>query len=185
MNNPLDPAQIGFRFLASDDLPRLWQWLQNPIVREWYHDNEESLDDVVAGYGEYLEGAGDTLSFIVTYADQPIGYIQRYLTKDHREYWGHQGFPDDTAGVDVFIGDDAFRHRGFGVEIIRAFLRDHVFGDPGVNRCIIDPDPDNRIAVRAYEKAGFTFLRALEPPEHIERVNLMMLERRTFERGGA
>jgi aminoglycoside 6'-N-acetyltransferase len=180
MDAPLDPSSIGFRFLADEDLPRVWGWLSNPAVRAWYHDGERSLEDVVAGYGPKLHGRGDVLACIITYGGRPIGYIQRYLTAEHADYWGHQGFPTGTAGIDLFIGEDAFRHRGLGVEIIRAFLRERVFADPAIARCIIDPDPANRAAIRAYEKAGFRHLRTISPPRHIEPAYLMILERADF-----
>ena len=62
-----------------------------------------------------------------------------------------------------------------GPVLIRAFLRTHVFaGQAG--RCIIDPDPANKIAIRAYEKVGFRYLRTLHPPEHCEDAYLMVLE---------
>lgn len=183
MDKPFDLNEIGFRFMTEADLPLIWSWLQNPVVREWYNDDEESFEDVIAGYGPNLHGGGDALCFIIHAGDQPIGYIQRYLTRDHREYWDHAGFPDDTAGIDLFIGDDRFRHRGLGPHIIRAFLSEHVFGDPAVNRCIIDPDPANAAAIRAYEKVGFVYLRTIGPPAHIEPAYLMLLERAAFERG--
>lgn len=55
--------------------------------------------------------------------------------------------------------------RGLGPEMIRAFLHDVVFVEASdAAYCWIDPDPPNRRAVRAYEKAGF------EPVARVERV---------------
>ena len=31
------------------------------------------------------------------------------------------------------------------------------FIDPRITSCIVDPEPSNKIAIRAYEKAGFSY----------------------------
>ena len=42
-----------------------------------------------------------------------------------------------NAGIDLFIGEVQFHHRGLGAPIIRQFLNDIVFSDPAVESCII------------------------------------------------
>jgi aminoglycoside 6'-N-acetyltransferase len=69
--------------------------------------------------------------------------------------------PDDSAGLDLFIGEEAFLHRGLGAQILRTFLRDVIFADDRVGRAIIGPDERNAIAIRAYEKAGFRYLKTV------------------------
>lgn len=59
-----------------------------------------------------------------------------------------------SAGIDIFIGEPDARDRGLGTEALRTLLR-YLFETKGLKRVTIDPEPSNRRAVRAYEKAGF------------------------------
>jgi RimJ/RimL family protein N-acetyltransferase len=63
----------------------------------------------------------------------------------------------NVAGIDTFIGEVDFLHKGFGAVYTRKFLREIVFPEPGITSCIIDPEPANKIAIRAYQKAGFSY----------------------------
>jgi len=55
-------------------------------------------------------------------------------------------------------------HRGLGGPILRRFLRKATFTHPDVGTCVIGPDPANSGAIRAYEKAGFTYLKSVTVP---------------------
>jgi aminoglycoside 6'-N-acetyltransferase len=179
MADEFDPGKIGFQRLTEDDLPLMHRWLNEGPAFTWYGQEPTTLEEVRSKYEPRLHGQGDVLAMIATYEGRPIGYVQRYFTREHEDYWGRQDFPDDTAGIDLFIGEEAFLHRGFGPLLIRTFLQTHVFaGQAG--RCIIDPDPANRIAIRAYEKVGFHYLRTIGPPEHEDPAYLMLLESTEF-----
>lgn len=182
MTDGFDPGRIGFRWLTEDDLPLMHRWLNEGPSFEWYGLEPTTLEEVTHVYTPRLHGQSNVLSLIVTYDGQPVGYVQRYFTREHEDYWGHQNFPDDTAGIDLFIGEERFLHRGFGPLLIRTFLQTHVFaGQAG--RCIIDPDPANKIAIRAYEKIGFRYLSTLHPPEHEDDAHLMIFESADFIAG--
>jgi RimJ/RimL family protein N-acetyltransferase len=94
-----------------------------------------------------------------------IGYIQEYPASDN------------SAGIDLFIGEIAFLHRGLGASIIRQFLNDIVFADQAVESCVIDPSVLNRGAIRAYEKAGFRFLKTETSPGEAEAHHMMRIGR--------
>lgn len=175
MANELEQTRIAFRYLTTDDLPLMHRWLnQGPCLR-WYGLQPTRLTEVTGTYEPRLYGESTVLSLIASYDGHPVGYIQRYFTRDHDDYWGRQHFPDDTAGIDLFIGEETLLYRGLGPLLTRAFLRTHVFaGQAG--RCLIDPHPENRAAIRAYEKVGFRHLRTLHPPEHTVSAYLMLLE---------
>ena len=66
--------------------------------------------------------------------------------------------------------------------MIQRVLGDVVFSGRETTLCIIDPDPNNKVAIRAYEKAGFRYLKTIEPPEHIEPAYLMTMHREEFEK---
>jgi aminoglycoside 6'-N-acetyltransferase len=177
---PYAEERIDFRYLQAEDLPTLHGWLNADYVQPWFHDEGTTLDAVTHEYGERLGGQGTVTAFIASYDGEPVGYVQRYFPHLEPDYWSNQPLPPGIAGIDLLIGDERFAHRGFGPAMIRAFLRGVVFTDLAVTGCLIDPDPANRIAIRAYEKVGFRHLRTVGPPDHPEPAYLMLLDRVAF-----
>jgi aminoglycoside 6'-N-acetyltransferase len=51
--------------------------------------------------------------------------------------------------------------------------------------CIIDPEPANRIAIRAYEKAGFRYVKTVKVPAEPQPAYLMRISRGDFFDGRA
>jgi len=168
---------IHFRTLDRGDLPLMHRWLNTPHVVEWWRDEALTLDQIVAKYSPRIEGKEDVRCFVIVNGDTPIGYIQKYPIGENSEYARHIAVAAWVAGIDLFIGEVGFHHRGLGAPIIRQFLNDIVFADPAVESCIIDPAVSNRGAIRAYEKAGFRFLRTVTNPGEAEPQHLMKIGR--------
>jgi RimJ/RimL family protein N-acetyltransferase len=110
--------------------------------------------------------------------------IQSYVVDDDPDYAAQVALGRAAIGIDLFIGEPELIGRGHGPALIRAFLRDVAFPRYGVDLCVIGPTRSNAAAIRAYEKAGFRFLKIyLEPdsrePEHC----LMELTRTRFDAG--
>jgi RimJ/RimL family protein N-acetyltransferase len=172
----MDPALIGFRQMATDDLPLMHQWLQIPPVLEWWWGGiAPTYEAVVEKYGPNIRGEAPTVCYLILYAGDPIGYIQTYRIRDYPAYAAQVDVDEEAAGVDLFIGDEAYLHKGLGSYILRAFLRDIVFATGDVASCIIGPSEANAIAIRAYEKAGFRYFKTIpstnEPtPEYLMRI---------------
>jgi RimJ/RimL family protein N-acetyltransferase len=61
--------------------------------------------------------------------------------------------------------------------MLRRFLAERVFRDPRHELCIIDPETDNKSAIRAYEKAGFRPLHVVPDDGEGRPVHLMQLAR--------
>ena len=171
-NQPLAGA-FSFRKLTESDLPLMQRWLNNPLVKRWYDDPSDTLDNIRAWFLPAITGAEPTQPFVFALDDAPIGYIQSYRPKDWPDYWGNERLSNGAAGIDLFIGEDDARHRGIGPMVIRAFIDTILAADPTVTEIIIDPDPENAVAIRAYEKAGFAPLREIGPPGHCEPALLM------------
>ena len=74
------------------------------------------------------------------------------------------------ASIDVFL-DPAFHGRGLGTEAVRRVVR-HLVDERGHHRVTIDPAADNVAAIRAYEKAGFRYLKTVKDPSG--EVNYLM-----------
>jgi len=152
---PTEADAIRFEPVAPSHYPMLHGWLDQPHVREWWGDPDEELGLIRT----IVEDDDGTEGFIVVVRDEPVGYVQSWRPS-HFEgtHWQEEGpwladVPKDNYGVDIFIGPEDRIERGMGPRIIRAFAR-KLF-ERGAPRLIIDPDADNKRAIRAYEKAGF------------------------------
>jgi aminoglycoside 6'-N-acetyltransferase len=140
-------AVYQFRPVERGDLLLLKGWLAAPHVAQWWTDADEAIQEIA----EILEGS-PVKPYIVMLLGRPIGYIQSY---DPHEEFDHpyQDQPPGTLGIDQFIGDRELTGLGHGPAMIRAFCKT-LFAE-GAKRIVTDPDPTNRNAIRAYEKAGF------------------------------
>lgn len=143
-----DGPVYDFRAVTEADLPMLEAWLAEPHVVEWWDEGPD------AGLAEIVEAMDsvETEPLIVELAGRPIAYIQSY--DPHLED-GHpyQDQPFGTLGIDITIGIPDLVGKGHGSRIVGQFA-DMLF-EEGAPRVVIDPDPKNLRAIRAYEKAGF------------------------------
>ncbi len=173
-----DPRRIGFRRMVMDDLPVMHRWLQTPHVLEWWWGGvAPSYEAVTEKYGPRIRGEEPTDPYLMLSGDRPIGYIQTYMIRDYPEYAALVEADDGAAGMDLFIGEEDSLHKGLGSHILRAFLREIVFGAGDATSCIIDPSEANRIAIRAYEKAGFRYLKTVPSPNEPTPECLMRITR--------
>ena len=152
--------KITFRPLTAGDAVLMHRWLNEPHVHEWFQNNvtEPTLEWVRQEYGPHVE---KVRMFVIVVDGRDAGYIQTFRILDWPEHATALGVTDESAGFDVFIGEADLVHRGIGPRAMRAFLDRIVFADPAVPRCIVDPYSQNTIAIRAYEKAGFTPMRTI------------------------
>ncbi len=180
----IDPTPLGFRALALDDLPLIGKWRNEPHVLEWYGKRPLTREKVVAKYAPRIDGQEPTRCFLILHDTRPIGYIQTYTIRDYPEYCKYVDVPENAAGLDLFIGAGEYVHRGLGAPIIRRFLREMVFADNGIESCIIGPEPKNRVAIRAYAKAGCRYLKTIQLPNESEPEYLMRITRADLETSG-
>jgi RimJ/RimL family protein N-acetyltransferase len=178
----LDPALISFRRLTMEDLPLMHRWLNTDHVAQWYDVggvHYPAVEQVEARYAPAIRGEMPTDQYVILYGDLPIGPIQTYRIGDHPAYAQAVQLDGGAWGVDIAIGEVDYVHRGLGSYILRRFLRDIVFALPNVTSCVIGPDPTNSIAIRAYEKAGFTYLKTVTVPGDLpsEQEYLMVISR--------
>jgi aminoglycoside 6'-N-acetyltransferase len=155
-------GQITFREVTDVDLPMIANWLERPHLREWWGQPATEL-----GYiGAMIEGRDTTEPYLFLIDGVPQGYIQCWYIADNRiEPWLTEApwlldLPDHAVGVDLSIADPALLSRGIGTSVLRAFVAK--LRNRGRDFIIIDPDPANLRAVRAYTKVGFRPIAALE-----------------------
>ena len=167
---------FSFRPLAEEDLDLIRTWLLRPHVRRWYDDTPSGRypDDSIAEYREAIHGEDPTDEFLIALDGRPIGTIQSYRIDDHPEYAAQVALGRPAFGIDLFIGEPDLVGRGHGPALIRAFLRDVAFPRYGVDLCVIGPTVSNKAAIRAYEKAGFRFLKTYLEPDSREAEHYLM-----------
>lgn len=139
---------IGFAPFGAGDLPLMATWLAEPHVARWWGDADEALAEVAQAIAE-----PSTHPFVILMDGEPVGYIQSYDIHAEADH-PYRDQPPGTVGIDLSIGRPDLIGKGHGPRIIDAFVG-RLFAS-GVPRIVIDPDPDNRVAVRAYAKVGFT-----------------------------
>ncbi|MBG6174994.1 aminoglycoside 6'-N-acetyltransferase [Labrenzia sp. EL_208] len=146
---------ITFRPVTHEDLPTLEIWMARPHWRKWWGEPIEETGYV----REMVEGRDTTLPFIFRLDGLDKGYIQVWYVKDQwetdfaKDYPWLNLLPREAVGVDLSIADEEDLSKGIGTRVLQAFVRK--LRQDGYDRIIIDPDPANQRAVKAYRKAGF------------------------------
>ena len=139
---PTENPTVSFRRLQDTDATLMLAWLQRPHVKQWWNDGDDTLEKVRKHYC----GKPDEVSrFVLLSAiNQPIGYFQYYP------------LADNVIGIDQFIGDAALINQGLGTIAVSAFIA-RILESHSPKMIIVDPEPDNRRAIRCYEKSGFRY----------------------------
>jgi aminoglycoside 6'-N-acetyltransferase len=164
---------IEFRPLREDDLPLLRDWLEREHVRRWWRDDlEESLRE----YERALEGLDPSDHYLIIQDDRPVGMVETYLVADHPEWEAIVQVGEGVAGVDLLIGEEELTGRGLGPEVLQAFASEVVFAAPDTRACVAAVDEANRRSWRAFEKAGFRYVRDVVEDGRPHR--LLRLDRR-------
>ena len=136
-----------FREMTAADLPLIADWLVQPHLVRWWGEPAEQMALITDDLADPLMDQR-----IVELGGAPVGYVQHYPF----HAWGapHLAhFPPGTLALDTFVGPEKLLGQGHGT----AFLRQratHLLAN-GAPCVVIDPDPGNERAVRAYRRAGF------------------------------
>ena len=136
-----------FRAVTERDFPLLARWLAEPHVAEWWDAPEKELAEI----RDHMNSVS-VEPLIVELAGKPIAYLRSYdphLEDDHP----YSDQPYGTLGVDLTIGVPDLLGIGHGSAMLLQFVED--LFEEGTPRVIIDPEPRNLRAIRAYQKAGF------------------------------
>ena len=146
----------AFRPMSAADLPTIKRWLETTHVRQWWHDPSQQFE-LVSGDLEHP----DVAQFLVIVDAREFAYLQCYNLSAWNNGFCRQ--PEGTRGLDLFIGEADMLGRGHGSAFVRAFAERLL--SSGIPRVVIDPDPTNGRAIRAYEKAGFYRNRIVDTPD--------------------
>jgi aminoglycoside 6'-N-acetyltransferase len=97
--------------------------------------------------------------------------IQIYLASDYPEWEAIVQVGAGVAGIDILIGEEELIGQGLGPEILATFARE-VATAPSL---IATVEEENRRSWRAFEKAGFRYVRNVDEDDLPSR--LMRLDR--------
>lgn len=171
---------FSFRSLELSDVPLMCQWFNLPHVMEFYSLRKWTEDEVLAKLRPYILGEKPVLGFIVLMNDMPIGYVQQYKVSDYP--WPNQNLAEEiinnSAGMDLFIGDENLVGKGIGSQVIREFIENKIWSM--FRYCIVDPDIRNIAAIRCYEKLNFQEHAVIDTEDALGRstkLRLMIVKR--------
>lgn len=137
-----------FRPITHDDITMISVWLHEPHVREWWGNPRAERNLIRSGIDQPgTEGLVVSLNFV------PFAYVQIWEPQ-LLSLFNDQ--PPGTRAIDTFIGVPDMVGKGHGSAIVSAVAGRLL--DSGAPRVIIDPDPDNLRAIKAYKRAGFVSL---------------------------
>src|ERR1700752_1733522 len=128
-------AYYEFARIAPHHIPLMFQWLQEPHVRQWWDDGERAQESVARHYLEVERGVD---RYVFTIDGRDARYIQAYCDQPPA---AHLPWDDRSWGVDMFIVEPALIGRGHGIGVLKAFI-DRLW-QRGASRLLIDPHPDN------------------------------------------
>ena len=142
---------ISFRSLCEGDFLALHNWLKVPHVKEYWYQNESfTYEEIHKKYSKRLK-EGVVESYIIQKNAVDIGFIQTYIIDEPAPFV----VKDKIKGIDLYIGEVEYVHKGYGKHIIDEFVKNYIFNDPSIRFAGIDPEVENLIAIKAYEKSGF------------------------------
>lgn len=153
----------------------MYEWLNRPDVSNWYGNAPQTLAEVEGKYLPRIHGTEPVIGYMVEHDDRPVAYLQTYRIDHEPDYAAALNVDRDAAGVDLFIGEDTYRYRGFGPVMLQEFTRRIVFTTPGITCCVVAPSVKNRSAIRAYQKAGFRHIKTVSVPGETEPEYVMII----------
>ncbi len=168
------PPAFTFQPLTAADLPRLGAWLARPHLQRWWREQDLSTAALREKYLPRIAGADAARPFLALLDGEPVGYVQVYDVAAGDPSWWPDAPGPGVVGIDQFLADGDRLGRGLGTAMVAAFTQ-RLFADPAVTEIRVDPRPDNRRAIRCYEKAGFRDRGPITTPDGPAR--MMVLER--------
>ena len=166
---------IEFEPLKHEHLPLLREWLGREHVRRWY-SRDRIIDESIEHYEDAIAGRDPTDNYLIVLDGRPIGMIQTYLVSDYPEWEAVVQVGEGVGGIDLLIGEPELVGRGLGPQVLETFAREVVFVRPETQAVVASVDDENQRSWRAFEKAGFHYVRDVE--EEGRRHRLMRLDRR-------
>ncbi|RUR08644.1 GNAT family N-acetyltransferase [Legionella sp. km772] len=152
---------ILLRPLEEKHFTLLLKWLQMPHVQQWWDKNVTWTEEhIKRKYSSYTRGyklvqnkTYPIHAFMIYSGAEAIGYMQYYNARDFPRSAPLDRLPKHLAALDIYIGEPNFLNKGLASEAIN-YLISHYLKQQ-YTHLFVDPDLDNKAAIKAYTKAGF------------------------------
>src|SRR5437764_6900402 len=147
---------VVLRPMTRDDLPALAEWLREPLVETWWHDDPapEALEQQ---YGRDLDGVGRTRLRIALLGGEPVGFVQWYSFADEPDYAAELASAvtvrPGAFSLDYLIGAAERRRRGVGAAMVQAACAE-AWAD-GATELVVPVHGENVGSQRLLERLGF------------------------------
>jgi aminoglycoside 6'-N-acetyltransferase len=136
---------------TAADLDLVAGWFADPEFYRWWGGVPKTREEVAARRLGFANGDEIVYAFVAHDETRPVGYLQAWTDLP------------GIGGIDIVLIPEA-RDRGLGPDAVRTLAR-HCRSTLGWTGITIDPAVDNRRAIRAFEKAGFTPLHEFADAE--------------------
>ena len=144
---------LDLRSFPADEVGRLEAWLAAPHIVRWWKPAWTA--PVLAALRAGEPAPGSVRPWRIDLDGRPVGYSEDYdLARDGGAWDGVEDVGPGTRGIDLLIGEADAVNRKLGRAAIRA-LATRLFAEPGIDRLVAAPHPDNWAAVIAFKRAGF------------------------------
>ena len=157
---------ITFQLVQEHDLALLYQWFQEAHVTKWWPTPQQQENF----FTDFLTRirSKTTKPLLVLHNSIPFAYLQYYhiaQLPEQEQAW-LPPLPKTTIGCDQFIGDPNFLYKGYGTAMLQAFFSYIHRLEPEITTVIVDPEPENVIAIACYKKAGFVPIGIYKSSKH-------------------
>ncbi len=155
--------EITFRAVEECDLSLIQNWIKtNEFAKKWYYKNV--VPTIKSLHKKIIERrvVPQFNSYLMLIDNLPIGYIQSYAIEGWGAWSNKIKIFNNTVGLDYFIGDINYLHKGYGPQIIMEFI--NTLKAQGFDYVSISPDPDNIVNRKCCEKCGLTFQKIVNTP---------------------
>lgn len=160
----MDSYHFEFCPMTESDLPLLTQWLNRPHLQQWWRREKVCLEEVQKKYLPRIIGKDAAIPFLACLDSNPVGYIQYYWTSAGDPDWWPDTPSPTVVGIDQFLADEHNLNRGIGTAMVSQFT-EFLFKTLDITEIRTDPNPENRRAIRCYEKAGFKKISQITTPD--------------------
>jgi RimJ/RimL family protein N-acetyltransferase len=156
--------KIKFEKINSDHKTRIFEWLEEPHMREFWDNSQEHKDDIINFINGRVQPShyfdGIFTYWIGSLNEQPFCFILTAAVKPREAYpqiWRENISKSGTTySLDFGIGNKKFLGQGLAAPTLEAFTDFFQAKiDPKADTFFIDPDVNNPRAEHVYEKAGF------------------------------
>lgn len=152
---------------TSEHLVLLPSWLEEPHVRPWYPLPDDDIANAIGICDAAENGTEDSAGhFLICDGPKPIGYLRWQLVpKAILDEIGLSDIPDNSADVDLFIGESSEICQGAGAKALAA-VEEKMSARGDVPLIGLTTNKENHYAHKAFEKAGYVIGGEYTPDDY-------------------